>query len=1297
MRAYHYYLAATVITISASIYCSLCELDDTASSGDAILPKDFEFDINCVLSTTSYCSSPSLSEIASTTLDSQDRNVIIRINVELLKLSEAATFKGLNSVSIYGNYHDLVCSSSGSGMTFQMVETVTIENLTIANCGTGWHINNSIAIMSAINLIKNGQITILGVTVANSNGSGLNIQRPKRNVTVRDSNFVSNAIQRRHPDQDTLGGNGVILFIAGNVVGQFSVFDNCKFIRNVANGRSYDFLSGQFVGGRGRGGGIIITFFYTAREATVIVTECTFERNNAFLGSGLSGIMNRGGLSKNKLIIQDSQFIRNGCIDKTRDATGTVLGIGGGVHLSFETNQNTDATDNKLSLVNVTFEQNCAVLGGGTFFFSVKYQTMTTGSILFDRCTWSKNFAHVGSAVDLTPNIFVRAEVGHLPKPEFKDCRFHDNSVRSSQDLGSGKETPTQRSYGSGTLYSSLMHIRFIENVQFTNNTGSGIIIVNAEVNLVDSNASFAGNTGVQGGALLLIGVSAMVVGAYHSYTFEENLAYDRGGAIYSRLVDNADILMSRSCFLRYLDETRNRTRIQPSKYWNASLVFRRNRANEVGHSIFTTSILPCQVVSRSTSTRNMYEVLNVSEIFQAPGIVIDSEIKENHIATEGIDFDNISDVLYVVPGHEQDLEMRILDDLGQPVNVPLTAFLQTNSTLKVASIISHALHLDIKLSGQEGTRDKLFLQTLGSRKLTRSFEVQLLNCPPGYKLDHGICECDFNSYVGITKCENNVAYLVEGFWAGYIMTTDNMTLFATSICPVGYCEYKEDAASRREVKLPSSPADLEEAVCGKGRKGILCGACAEGYTAYYHSPKLNCNREEPFSCKLGWLFYILSELVPVTLLFVLVLAFNINFTTGAVNSFIFFSQLQDTLHFDASGVITYGPAISALTRIYQLFYGFFNLDLFNIEPLSYCIWKNASVLDMLCFKYVTVAFSLLLVLSVILFMKYCAARCLGRYYSISALRNSAIHGLSGFLVLCYTQTVKVSFNIFYSQTLSISSNITSHVNSLSRVWFSGDRENFGLEHIPYALPSLVIVVVIGGVPPIILLSYPLLNKVLTFLKLNNVWGLRCLNHLNRLKPLLDSFQGSFKDEYRFFAGLYFFYRWIGLIIYTYSSTFSGFYTTVSMTLVVILVFHSVCQPYQKKWHNILDTLVIANLIIINGISSLNYYLVRVDSGRHNHTETYSAIQLVFIYLPILYITVYTAAWILKKIFPPKKKDEEHPQTALTQIRKKNHSSSFVDTEEAKEDGLPYRLLGHEEDESFTNSNSHHSMVVDSY
>ena len=87
-----------------------------------------------------------------------------------------------------------------------------------------------------------------------------------------------------------------------------------------------------------------------------------------------------------------------------------------------------------------------------------------------------------------------------------------------------------------------------------------------------------------------------------------------------------------------------------------------------------------------------------------------------------------------------------------------------------------------------------------------------------------------------------------------------------------------------------------------------MCGKCQDGYTVHFHFPDFLCKLAEPLGCRLGWLFYILSELITVTAVFITVLILNISFTSGAVNGFILFSQLLDTFDIDASGIILFYP-----------------------------------------------------------------------------------------------------------------------------------------------------------------------------------------------------------------------------------------------------------------------------------------------------------------------------------------------------------------------------------------------------
>ena len=127
--------------------------------------------------------------------------------------------------------------------------------------------------------------------------------------------------------------------------------------------------------------------------------------------------------------------------------------------------------------------------------------------------------------------------------------------------------------------------------------------------------------------------------------------------------------------------------------------------------------------------------------------------------------------------------------------------------------------------------------------------------------------------------------------------------------------------------------------------------------------------------------------------------------------------------------------------------------------------------------------------------------------------------------------------------------------------------------------------------------------------------------HPSKFMPLLDSFQGHFKANYRFFAGLYFIYRWIFIFANSISITLGHFYFAAEIILALILTIHSMMQPYRRRWHNLIDTLLFADLLIINTFSACIYYFTRSTERdfNNNFLAVLGSIQLVFIYLPVVY------------------------------------------------------------------------------
>ena len=269
--------------------------------------------------------------------------------------------------------------------------------------------------------------------------------------------------------------------------------------------------------------------------------------------------------------------------------------------------------------------------------------------------------------------------------------------------------------------------------------------------------------------------------------------------------------------------------------------------------------------------------------------------------------------------------------------------------------------------------------------------------------------------------------------------------------------------------------------------------------------------------------------------------------------------------------------------------------------------------------KYVTIAFALVLILVAMFFISRC--RC-SRFKLCAKFRtpNSIlIHGLSAFFVLCYYQSVRVTFHILNYFCL-YSTKFHCEVKVVNRMGYMTYLDG---EHIKYACITVFFLIFMIIIPPLLLLFYPLMFKLLGYCNLSES---KLTSVLWRVMPiqLLDAFQSSFKDELRFFAGFYFIYRAMVLGAFAYTATVLQFYSIVQLQLLLVLAIHAIFQPYKERKHNIIDALLFTNLAIINGITLYNLaeneFAVRFRSKVA--ITVMASIQCVLILLPFLCVLV---------------------------------------------------------------------------
>ena len=239
-------------------------------------------------------------------------------------------------------------------------------------------------------------------------------------------------------------------------------------------------------------------------------------------------------------------------------------------------------------------------------------------------------------------------------------------------------------------------------------------------------------------------------------------------------------------------------------------------------------------------------------------------------------------------------------------------------------------------------------------------------------------------------------------------------------------------------------------------------------------------------------------------------------------------------------------------------------------------------------------------------------------HYRLENLQSSKsfIHELSSFLVLCYYQFTRISLRLL----------TYGGVCNSARVFYNGEICYTQGEHFKYAFPALVFLILITIIPPVLLLCYPLCYKLLSLCHLQESevtkFLCKCIP-LEKYKPFFDSFQSCFKDEHRYFAGLYFFYRLLLLLPHTIHDDLLNIYLCIEVLLILMLTMHACIRPYKRKWHSSINALLFLLLLLLNSMTLFNYNERVVREHHRDIVGITSSLQVMMAWLPLIVMTLY--------------------------------------------------------------------------
>ena len=183
-----------------------------------------------------------------------------------------------------------------------------------------------------------------------------------------------------------------------------------------------------------------------------------------------------------------------------------------------------------------------------------------------------------------------------------------------------------------------------------------------------------------------------------------------------------------------------------------------------------------------------------------------------------------------------------------------------------------------------------------------------------------------------------------------------------------------------------------------------------------------------------------------------------------------------------------------------------------------------------------------------------------------------------------------------------------------------------------YAIFSIIAVVTVISIPTLILVSHPIIIMIARYFN----WGeTNCVIFINKalfvhkLKPVLDSFQGDYKDNLTFFAGLHsFLYRIIFFSIIVAASTLhiDFLLLLLIMYFMIILMIHILVMPFKKYIDNASYSLV---YFLMLSILILELYVLNDDDDGEPSDEIFW-LEIVLLLLPFICVALNCSCKLLK-------------------------------------------------------------------
>ena len=206
----------------------------------------------------------------------------------------------------------------------------------------------------------------------------------------------------------------------------------------------------------------------------------------------------------------------------------------------------------------------------------------------------------------------------------------------------------------------------------------------------------------------------------------------------------------------------------------------------------------------------------------------------------------------------------------------------------------------------------------------------------------------------------------------GYCITfNEKINLLSIYDCPYFQLEKYNTIINNAVIKiqLPRYLSQLNDYMCGQlNRKGLVCSECADGFGPSVTSFGYRC-----VNCTNAWYgvpLFLFLEFIPITVFYIVCLAFQIHITSAPIPFFIMYTQII-VATFDSTTSAT--PTLPKIipkelwnhkldTHITLLLYRVFNSEFGHYLLLPYCLSSKLKFMHIAYLGYISAFYPPLLI-----------------------------------------------------------------------------------------------------------------------------------------------------------------------------------------------------------------------------------------------------------------------------------------------------------------------------------------------